>query len=897
MQEWPLVGRSEELAFIDSALRRCDTASGIVLAGSAGVGKTRLAHEAVALERRRGAQVRWTTATECARTVPLGAFPDLLPTPGDPQTLVPRVVDRIMDGPSRVVVAVDDAHLLDELSALVVNHLVLQRRATVVLTVRSGERVPDAIAAIWKDEHLERLDLQPLSEQETDALVSAALGGPVEGAVMRQLWRLSRGNVLFLRQLVAAGEFRRDSGVWRLPGKVEVPPMLSDMVDARIMALPNDVREVVDMLALSEPLPVDLLDEAVGRGAVERAEDAGVVSVEPDADRYDARLAHPLFGEVRRADMGLPRARRLRGEIAIALKDSDSRLPGVSSRRAMLLLDSDLAPDATLFTRVGERALALADFRLADRLGRAAVGAGGGFRAQAIVAYAAMWSGRPDLADDELAALAELAADDSEFVKATVTRATNLAFLTARPDRARAILADGVDRVADPVLRDTMRALGAMIDVTAGRLDTAHAVATEVLAESGSADAAKLFASCAMVLWAATTGRDELTTYAEMGSAVCENVTEFGNFRVPLVMQYISGLIWAGHLDRARVEAEQYRRAVGDAPLAGGVYLTGITLLACGELGPARTVLQEARAATAATRTESGLLYGTLIELTRCLAARGELDDARESQAEMRRRATVVAAFDQPLECLSDAWVAAAEGSISNAIALAHDAAATARQRGQHMHTVTCLHTAARFGDRTVAAELGELAARVDGPRAAAAAAHAAALAADDAAGLSSVATAFEQMGDRLSAADAAAQAADVHFRHGRKGSGNLEAARALRIAADCGGAHSPALSLVARPLPLSAREREVITLAAEGLANREIAERLTLSKRTVEGHLYRASTKLGVSSRREFAAIVGLDSEQTSSGPDSPSGRLAPEDEVSRSWREVRRRSARRSD
>ncbi|WP_420753898.1 helix-turn-helix transcriptional regulator, partial [Rhodococcus sp. O3] len=167
----------------------------------------------------------------------------------------------------------------------------------------------------------------------------------------------------------------------------------------------------------------------------------------------------------------------------------------------------------------------------------------------------------------------------------------------------------------------------------------------------------------------------------------------------------------------------------------------------------------------------------------------------------------------------------------------------------------------------------------------------------DDAAGLSSAATAFEQMGDRLSAADAAAQAADVHFRHGRKGSGNLEAARALRIAADCGGAHSPALSLVARPLPLSAREREVITLAAEGLANREIAERLTLSKRTVEGHLYRASMKLGVSSRREFAAIVGLDSEQTSSGPDSPSGRLAPEDEVSRSWREVRRRSARRSD
>jgi DNA-binding NarL/FixJ family response regulator len=150
----------------------------------------------------------------------------------------------------------------------------------------------------------------------------------------------------------------------------------------------------------------------------------------------------------------------------------------------------------------------------------------------------------------------------------------------------------------------------------------------------------------------------------------------------------------------------------------------------------------------------------------------------------------------------------------------------------------------------------------VDGPRAAAAAAHAAALAADDTAALTAAAAAFERMGDRLCAADAVAQAADSFFRHGRNGSGNIAAARALRIAAACGGARSPALSLVANPLPLSAREREVITLAAGGLTNREIAERLTVSTRTVEGHLYRASTKLGVTSRHEFAAILGLGSE-----------------------------------
>lgn len=60
------------------------------------------------------------------------------------------------------------------------------------------------------------------------------------------------------------------------------------------------------------------------------------------------------------------------------------------------------------------------------------------------------------------------------------------------------------------------------------------------------------------------------------------------------------------------------------------------------------------------------------------------------------------------------------------------------------------------------------------------------------------------------------------------------------------------------RPLPLTPREREIVTLAASGLSNRGIAERLVLSVRTVEGHLYRACAKLGVTDRSELAAIIG---------------------------------------
>jgi DNA-binding NarL/FixJ family response regulator len=51
----------------------------------------------------------------------------------------------------------------------------------------------------------------------------------------------------------------------------------------------------------------------------------------------------------------------------------------------------------------------------------------------------------------------------------------------------------------------------------------------------------------------------------------------------------------------------------------------------------------------------------------------------------------------------------------------------------------------------------------------------------------------------------------------------------------------------------LTRRETQLVALAARGMSNAEIAERLVVSVRTVESHLYRAMQKLGVSDRREL--------------------------------------------
>lgn len=151
-------------------------------------------------------------------------------------------------------------------------------------------------------------------------------------------------------------------------------------------------------------------------------------------------------------------------------------------------------------------------------------------------------------------------------------------------------------------------------------------------------------------------------------------------------------------------------------------------------------------------------------------------------------------------------------GLHQRAVTGVRQAAEVAAFQDQPAVEVLALHTAVCFGDRTVTDRLAQLASQVDGPRAPAADVHAAALAATT---------------------------------------------RAHRLIQACEGARTPALTAIAVPLPLTNREREIGTLAASGLSNRQIAQRLVVSVRTVEGHLYRACAKLGASDRAQLTALL----------------------------------------
>jgi hypothetical protein len=252
-----------------------------------------------------------------------------------------------------VVIGVDDLALLDDLSTFVVHQIIERRAAKVVLTLRDGEPVPAATQQLWKTAHFHRLDLQPLSHDETASLVSATLSGSLEPTAAERLWQLTRGNALYLRNIVdvevAKKRLALQHGYWRWTGDPVVPPGLVELIESRIGALPDPISDVLDVLAVGEPIDVAVLMRITDPMAVEAAEMRGLITLDDTDTGVEARVAHPLYGEVRRKRAAQTRLRRLRGLVASELAQStDSDDMRIVVRRAELCLDSDLEPDPDL---------------------------------------------------------------------------------------------------------------------------------------------------------------------------------------------------------------------------------------------------------------------------------------------------------------------------------------------------------------------------------------------------------------------------------------------------------------------------------------------------------------------------------------------------------------------
>jgi DNA-binding CsgD family transcriptional regulator len=108
-----------------------------------------------------------------------------------------------------------------------------------------------------------------------------------------------------------------------------------------------------------------------------------------------------------------------------------------------------------------------------------------------------------------------------------------------------------------------------------------------------------------------------------------------------------------------------------------------------------------------------------------------------------------------------------------------------------------------------------------------------------------------------LLAAEAATAAAAGFAAVGRAGLAAEWRDRAGELVARCPGAATPGLRGAAARAALSRREHEVASLAVSGLGNRQIAERLGVSKRTIDSQLQKVYEKLAITGRPDLAAAL----------------------------------------
>jgi hypothetical protein len=130
-------------------------------------------------------------------------------------------------------------------------------------------------------------------------VLAGALGGQIEGPTVQRLWRVSDGNVLFLRELVLAGEaseaLGERHGVWRWQGEISVTTRLRELVEGRIGEITAAERAALEFVSYGEPLAAALLTGLVPMETVRRLENRELVTVSPED--FSVRLAHPLYGE------------------------------------------------------------------------------------------------------------------------------------------------------------------------------------------------------------------------------------------------------------------------------------------------------------------------------------------------------------------------------------------------------------------------------------------------------------------------------------------------------------------------------------------------------------------------------------------------------------------------
>ncbi|GAA2233908.1 LuxR family transcriptional regulator [Herbiconiux moechotypicola] len=726
-------------------------------------------------------------------------------------------------------------------------------RLVPLMTATQGARLAPPVHELLRSGRVTRVEPTPFSPAQTLRIVEGELGCTLGAGVAADFVPQRPGGDLTL--LLSAldiglrqGSIRRDGGVVvegpRGYDLDELRPLLEERhripvddddpaaVAAHLIGLVPDL----DLLA-AEALLADVTGQA--DRAFERLEDSGVVDVlDSPPSGFRLRLHDPVVELLLPHTMGRLRRRRLSAGLldSLTARPADQLGEGevVALVRESVALGRPLPADAA--TRAAILTLHAGQAELAVHLAEIAVEAGGGLSSQLT-----------------------LSAARARFSEAHAESTSNWSLPRHQATLAR-------DLVASMTINRLRIGNPAETTVAASTESTGWMVESDRLAQEASR--------------AVLVGDPELarTRLAEAEAALAPSGAD--RFRVRwgrAQLDLFDGVSESLLAELRGLRDEARSRGIGSHQAMASMLL-GFALQFAGRSAEALGPLREAEL-LASSLGMDGIVHRARTDLAAALAATGDSHAAWE----ILRPVLDVAdgeLFVHGQALASKGRVLAAEGRQSEAAAAAVSAAAAHESQGLALFTLFALVDAARLGlAGSVCARVERLTRDVADLTRTSLARHVRALAAlerlgarpgehegpggeygDDRRSLASEFSAIGALeaavGFPLLSAESFAHAGVLHESCGQDREAAAARRSSERQAQQC-GVIAPASATSPRASGLSEREREIASLAVEGLSNREIGERLVISVRTVETHLLRAYRKLGVRERSELAAAL----------------------------------------
>lgn len=869
---WPLVGRTAELEDVCARIR---SGRGVLLAGPAGVGKSRLAGEVLDALAGEGVQTARISATSASAGIPLGVFAPILPTTtwtetsgavNDRADLLSRCANTLVDRylPARLALLVDDIHLVDEMSATLLYQLADTDRVTILATYRTREASPEHVVGLWKNELVDRVDLDGLDTGHIHEMIKRVLGGPVDDATLAYLAAKVQGNMLFLRELVISlyerGTLRNDDGIWRLQGEFEVTDRLVELVTSRIGVLTPDEHTLLAYLAFGEPLTLSEVEQLSALENAHELERKGLVVTEVGATDVQLRTAHPLYSEVLRGSLPLLRSRELVRRLADTLEhdgpQTDQRLMRIAEWR---LLGGGGDPQTML--AAAHVARWHYDFGLAERMVSSVLNEEANFDARILRAQLAGLRGNTRESARLFTSLADSASTPEEVFRVAVARLDHRAIYAGTVDEGLDVAYDAEQALlGTPYVNDIAARRAALI---LGKEGPAGAISvTERLVKEAGGSA---------LVWACMPGAYSLGRAGRLAEAL--DVAALGH-RVQLELH--EPMDWypcmhrfyeaeahahAGRFKQVEeISRAEYRAAVDNQAIEAQAlfcWQRAKTVTECGHPHRAiRLLLTAISIYRQLGRPQFVQFCYYYLAVAQALA--GAPQEGAKYLADLDRSGLPSTWFMGVDPIHSAGWVHALSGDLRRAHADFERAVADGRRIGDLVGAIAAAHGLARTGAARRARELCmSLSRDVEGELVAVRMAHIHALDAADPDELHAVSERFERMGATLLAAEAASDEASVREKRNDRRRATACRRRAGFLADKCENPVTLSLGSADWRSKLTAAEMQTALLAASGRSNKSIAAELSISVRTVENRLQGIYSKLGVHGRHELPGAV----------------------------------------